>query len=597
MKAFAELFAALDGTTRTNAKVAALADYFRTAAPEDAAWAMAFLAGRKPKRPISSTKLRTWAAEAAGIPDWLFEECYDSVGDLAETVALLLPCAPKFSGIPTPHPSKPSVSPTSPTRGEVEEKSIHSSTSPRVGEVGEQSEPGGGCNHPLTHPLLPKPVETVEFGSLSKWVTERLLPLRSMAEAEQKSLILKAWSELDTGSAFVWNKLITGAFRVGVSQQLVVRAIALVSSVPVEVLAHRLMGDWQPDGDFVRKLLTPDSAEADRSKPYPFFLAHPIEGDPAQLGEAADWHAEWKWDGIRAQLMRRGSSTFVWTRGEELVTERYPELAAVAEALPDGTVLDGELLPWQGDAPLPFALLQKRIGRKTIGAKLLAEVPVVLVAYDLLEAEGRDLRPLALRERRVQLEALVSQVADSRLRISPAVPFSSWADLAALRRSSRARRVEGLMLKRLDSPYRVGRTRGDWWKWKVEPYAIDAVLTAAQKGHGKRANLFTDYTFGVWDGGKLITVAKAYSGLTDAEITEVDEFIRKNTLEKFGPVRTVKPELVFELGFEGLQLSSRHKSGIAVRFPRMLRWRTDKPAAEADTLDTVKALLRAEGDA
>ncbi len=530
MRDFADLYAALDATTKTTEKVEAMARYFATARPADVAWAVYFLSGRKPRQAVPSKRLRLWARELAGVPEWLFDESHHHVGDVAETIALLLPPAAAESDRP-----------------------------------------------------------------LADWVERHLLLLRALPEERQKAEVLAAWAALDAGQRFVWNKLITGEFRVGVSQLLVVRALAQVSGLPTDVVAHRLMGIWEPTPVFYAALVAPDAGDADLSRPYPFFLAHPLEGAPHALGPVGDWQAEWKWDGIRAQVVRRGGRSFVWSRGEELVTDRYPELAALADALPDGTVLDGEILPWKDGAVLPFAELQKRIGRKTLSRKLLEEVPVVLMAYDLIEEAGADLRARLLAERRQRLETLVARVGHPALLLSSRVVADSWDALAAQRQSSRARRVEGLMLKRRDSPYRVGRVRGDWWKWKVEPFAVDAVLTAAQPGHGKRSGLFTDYTFGVWDAGKLVPVAKAYSGLTDAEIRAVDAFVRANTLEKFGPVRTVRPELVFELGFEGIQPSSRHKSGVAVRFPRMLRWRTDKRPEEADTLDRVKALLNVEG--
>ncbi|VTS00701.1 atp-dependent dna ligase : ATP dependent DNA ligase OS=Roseiflexus sp. (strain RS-1) GN=RoseRS_1583 PE=4 SV=1: DNA_ligase_A_N: DNA_ligase_A_M: DNA_ligase_A_C [Gemmata massiliana] len=531
MKAFADLYAALDATTKTTGKVEVLAGYFAAAAPDDAAWAVYFLSGRKPRQAVPSKRLRLWARELAGVPEWLFDEAYHHVGDVAETVALLLPPAGHASDVP-----------------------------------------------------------------LSRWVEGHLLPLRDLEEEAQRAAVLAAWAELDAGQRFVWNKLITGEFRVGVSQLLVVRALAQVSKLPADVISHRLMGAWEPTPAFYAGLVAADSGDAELSRPYPFFLAHPLEGDPASLGPVAEWQAEWKWDGIRAQVVRRGGQAFVWSRGEELVTDRYPELKAMAAALPDGTVLDGELLPWRGGQVQPFADLQKRIGRKTVGKKLLDEVPVVLVAYDLVEVDGTDFRERPLGERRARLEALVAATNHPALVLSPRIEPESWDALARERLGSRERRVEGVMLKRRDSPYRVGRVRGDWWKWKVEPFAVDAVLINAQGGHGKRSGLFTDYTFAVWDGGALVPIAKAYSGLTDAEIKKVDAFVRANTLEKFGPVRAVKPELVFELGFEGIQASSRHKSGVAVRFPRMLRWRTDKKPEEADTLDRVKALLNAPAE-
>ncbi|MFO0956998.1 MAG: ATP-dependent DNA ligase [Isosphaeraceae bacterium] len=529
MKAFADLYAALDETTKTNEKVGALRAYFAAADPADAAWAVYFLIGRKPRQAIASPKLRTWSAAEAGVPDWLFQECYDAVGDVAETIAL----------------------------------------------------------------LLPQP-EASSDRSLSEWV-ERLLSFKALDEDAQRAQILSAWREMDRRQRFVWNKLISGAFRVGVSQQLVIRALSQVVGVEAATIAHRLMGDWQPSPRFYESLHRPDPGDADLSRPYPFCLAHPIEGEPGNtLGEATAWQAEWKWDGIRAQFIRRGGQAYLWTRGEELVTERYPEIAGLGALLPDGAAIDGELLPWKGDAPLPFAQLQRRIGRKTIGKKLLEEVPVVLVAYDLLEHEGRDIREEPLETRRSLLATLIETTAvPSRFRLSPVVAGSTWEDLARARAESRAIGSEGLMLKRLGSPYRVGRVRGDWWKWKIEPYSIDAVLTAARRGSGKRASLYTDYTFSVWDNDRLVPIAQAYSGLTDDEIRKVDAFVRTHMVEAFGPVRTVKPELVFELAFEGLQTSTRHKSGIAVRFPRILRWRTDKLARDADTLETIRAMLEA----
>jgi len=529
MKRFAELYAALDETTKTNDKVAALTRYFAAAPPEDAAWAVYFLIGRKPKQVVPSGKLRAWAAAEAGIPDWLFQESYDAVGDVAETIALLLP-PPSRTG----------------------DRPLH------------------------------------------VWV-ERLLSLRKAGEEGQHEAVVAAWAELDRPQRFVWNKLISGGFRVGVSQQLVTRALAKVKGLEATLVAHRLMGDWEPSAAFFESLHAEGSAGDDLSKPYPFFLAYALEGEPESLGDVAEWQAEWKWDGIRSQLIRRGGQTFLWSRGEELVTERYPELAAVGDALPGGTVIDGEILPWRDDTPLPFAQLQRRIGRKTVSRSILADVPVVLMAYDLLEHAGEDARRRPLEERRALLaDVVAASPYPSRLLLSPTVEASSWADLANARVDSRARRAEGLMLKRRGSAYGVGRRRGDWWKWKVNPLTVDAVLIAAQRGSGKRASLYTDYTFGVWDGDRLVPIAKAYSGLTDAEIRKVDAFVRRHMVEKFGPVRTVKPELVFELAFEGLNRSTRHKSGVAVRFPRILRWRDDKPAAEADSLDTVRALLPPE---
>ena len=528
MRDFARLYAELDETTRTGEKVEALTRYFGQAPPADAAWAVYFLIGRKPKQVVPSKKIREWAAAEAGVPDWLFQESYDAVGDVAETVALLLPPSERSTDLP-----------------------------------------------------------------LAEWVERRLLPLRGADEEAQRAAMLDAWRAMDRPQRFVWNKLISGGFRVGVSQQLVTRALGKAGGVDPAVVAHRLMGDWEPTPGFIARLLAADATDADHSRPYPFCLAYGVEGDPAALGPVDDWVAEWKWDGIRSQLIRRGGDTFVWSRGEELVTERYPEIATLGAFLPEGTAIDGEILPYLDGAPLPFAQLQRRIGRKTVGKTILAEVPVVLIAYDLLEAEGRDLRAEPFEARRARLAELVARVDQpSRLILSPTVSADSWEAMAAARLDARTHQAEGLMLKRKGSPYHVGRRRGDWWKWKVDPFTVDAVLTAAQRGSGKRASLYTDYTFSVWDDDRrLVPFAKAYSGLTDAEIAKVDAFIRRNMVEKFGPVRTVKPELVFELAFEGIQRSPRHKSGIAVRFPRILRWRHDKPAEEADTLDSIRGML------
>ena len=524
MRAFAELYAALDQTTKTNGKIAALTRYLSRAAPEDAAWAVSFLIGRRPKRLLESRKLAEWAIAEAGVPDWLFGECYHAVGDFAETIALLLPPAQQSSTLP-----------------------------------------------------------------LHVWVEERLLPMRDASDDHRRAALVSAWREMDEGQRFAWNKLITGEFRVGVSQNLVVRAIAETSGIAAETIAHRLMGEWQPTPDFWRRAIAPDSSDADVSRPYPFCLAYPLEGPVEELGPPEEWQVEWKWDGIRAQLIRRQWRTFLWSRGEELITERFPEIEAVGALLPEGTAIDGEVMPWKNGAPMPFAQMQRRIGRKTLGPKILAEIPAAIVAYDLLELGGEDVRERPLEWRRAQLEGIAPKSAAFVL--SPVLPPNDWEELKRIRQQARERKVEGFMLKRLTSAYRVGRRRGDWWKWKIEPYSVDAVLIYAQPGNGRRASLYTDYTFGIWDNGALVPFAKAYSGLSDEEIREVDAFVRRNTMEKFGPVCHVKPELVFELAFEGIQRSPRHRSGIAVRFPRMARWRRDKTAEQADTIDTIRALL------
>ena len=530
MKAFADLYDAIDRTTATQGKVAALVSYFRDATSADAAWAISFLVGRRPKRLIKSGDLRAWAAEAAGIPDWLFEESYAQAGDLAETISLLVPEA------------------------------------------------------------RDAPADT----SLAFWVEQRLLPLGQMDAHDQRAALLDIWQTLRGSSRFVFNKLITGAFRMGVSDGLLVRALAQVSGVSGDAISHRLMGQWEPSGDWYERVMHPDTDDADWSRPYPFYLAYPMEQDVASLGAAAEWQVEWKWDGIRAQLVRRRGKTLLWSRGEELLAGRFPEVEQTAEFLPDGTVIDGELVAWRDGAPLPFSELQRRINRKTIGKKLLADVPCAMIAYDLLELNGTDRRSDSMLDRRDALETIVLALpTGGTIHLSPIIAAESWDTVLAARGESRVMRAEGLMLKRRVSPYGVGRKVGDWWKWKVTPLTVDAVLVYAQSGHGRRAGLYTDYTFAVWDGDSLVPFAKAYSGLTDAEIRDVDRYVRQNTLEKFGPVRTVKPGLVFELAFEGIQESTRHKSGIAVRFPRISRWRTDKQPRDADSLETIRAMLRA----
>ena len=532
VKRFGALFRALDQTTRTNAKVAALAEYFAEAPDQDKLWTIALFSGRRPKRAITVTRLREWAAERAGIPLWLFEESYPIVGDLAETIALVLPPA---------------------------------------GQDGDMR--------------------------LSDQIAE-IRALATVDDETRKAAILAAWDRYDTTERFVFNKLITGGFRMGVSQKLMTRALSKATGIDEAELAHRLMGDWTPDTtDFERLILAPDP-EADLSKPYPFYLAYQLDDPVESLGAPGDWAAEYKWDGIRGQLIARGGRHFTWSRGEELMTDRFPELAVLSDFLPAGTVLDGELLAWDhaADAPQGFNALQKRIGRKTVPKKLLEEAPVVLRAYDLLEADGQDMRSRPFAERRARLDALFRDVpSHAPLRLSPLLSFEDWQSLARQREGARDLGAEGVMLKRLDSPYRDGRRKGDWWKWKLDPLVIDAVMIYAQAGHGRRANLFTDFTFAVWSGNDLVPFTKAYSGLTDAEFREITAWVRKNTLERFGPVRAVKAVHVFEIAFEGIQESTRHKSGVALRFPRMSRWRKDKPVGEANTLEDLKAMLAAYG--
>ena len=566
MKAFAELYARLDATTSSNAKLAAMREYFAQAQPEDAAWAVYFLSGGRPRQLVPTKILREQAISLAQLPEWLFEESYQAVGDLAETLALLLPQAD------------------------------HSNDE-----------------------------------GLALWMEEKLLPLRGLPPQELAERLPGFWSQLDRNSLMVCIKLITGSFRVGVSKLLVTRALAALADLDSKRVAQRLVGytdlSHRPSAAGYLKLIAAESADEHAQRggqPYPFFLAHalqqPAEQFEALLGPVDQWQVEWKWDGIRAQLVKRDGRLWIWSRGEELVTDRFPELHSLVQCLPDGTVIDGEIVVWKApeveastDADFelkdatrqpapsvqPFALLQQRIGRKTLGKKILAEVPVVVLAYDLLEWQGHDWRSRPQHERRTQLEVVIDACQSPVLMPSPVLEGKDWLDMATQREASRSLGVEGMMLKARDSLYGVGRTKdmGVWWKWKIDPFSVDAVLIYAQRGHGRRASLYSDYTFAVWDGPPessertLVPFAKAYSGLTDEEMRKVDAIIRKTTVEKFGPVRSVTPTLVFELGFEGIALSKRHKSGIAVRFPRMLRWRHDKPVAEADSLATLQDLL------
>ncbi|ETK40100.1 MAG: ATP-dependent DNA ligase [Pseudomonadales bacterium RIFCSPLOWO2_12_60_38] len=543
MKAFAELYANLDATTSSNAKLAALQAYFLQAPPADAAWAVYFLSGGRPRQLVPTRLLRDMATEAAGIEPWLFEESYQSVGDLAETISL----------------------------------------------------------------LLPESTYTSEDG-LAVWLEEKLLPLRGLPPLDLADRLPALWAQLDQPSLMVCIKLITGSFRVGVSKLLVTRALAAMADLDSKRVAQRLVGytdlSNRPTAEGYLKLIAAESSDEHAQRggqPYPFFLAHglaqPVEQFDTLLGSPADWQVEWKFDGIRAQLVKREGRLWVWSRGEELLTERFPELHSLVSGLPDGTVIDGEIVVWK-DSVQPFALLQQRIGRKTLSKKVLEDAPVAVLAYDLLEYQGDDWRNHTQAERRTQLEQVIAACNQPVLLPSPLLEGKTWAALAEQREASRSLGVEGMMLKDRNGLYGVGRTKdmGLWWKWKVDPFSVDAVLIYAQRGHGRRASLYSDYTFAVWDGPPgsertLVPFAKAYSGLTDEEMRKVDAIVRKTTVEKFGPVSSVTPSMVFELGFEGIALSKRHKSGIAVRFPRMLRWRQDKAVEEADNLATLQDLL------
>ncbi|MBU2903027.1 ATP-dependent DNA ligase [Maribacter dokdonensis] len=546
MRNFAQLIKTLDSTNKTTVKVQALTDYFLKANDTDKVWTIAILSHRRPPRPVNTTLLRTWASELANIPLWLFEESYHIVGDLAETIALVIPAADQSSD-----------------------------------------------------------------KSLTDFLQE-MIALKKKKEEEKRAYLYENWSVLNYYERFVFTKLITGGFRIGVSQKLMTRALAKATQIDEDILAYKLMGNWDPNKITFQQLVLEENESDYLSKPYPFYLAYAIEGEVSDLGDIQEWSAEHKWDGIRSQVILRNNELFVWSRGEELVTDKYPEFEKFIGVIPNGTVIDGEILPFPKGGIGTFNDLQTRIGRKNITAALLKKVPVILKAYDILEWEGEDIRQLPFVERREILEHLFKNVteqsrsevtersrSDVPLHLSKTMYFNSWEEMAEERDRSREMHSEGLMLKRKDSPYLVGRKKGDWWKWKVDPLTIDAVLTYAMRGHGRRSNLFTDYTFALWkdneEGEKeLVTFAKAYSGLTDAEFRKLDAWIKKNTLERFGPVRSVTPHHVFEIAFEGIALSKRHKSGVATRFPRMLRWRKDKNIHEANTLGDLKGLIPSE---
>ncbi|MGB3469043.1 MAG: ATP-dependent DNA ligase [Cyclobacteriaceae bacterium] len=526
MKEFSQLIKELEQTTQTTKKVKSLVKFFETADAKDKVWAIALFSHKRPKRQINSRQLREWVIESTALPDWLFEESYHVVGDLAETLALVTPDNTK-EGVKT----------------------------------------------------------------LDEWINY-LFELKDLPDETKKGKILEAWDQLDTDERFIFNKLITGGFRIGVSKNLVIKALAKYTGDTSDVISHRLMGNWDPFTTDFDTLVLQEKANENDSKPYPFYLAYPIEKEIETLGDVGEWSAEWKWDGIRSQLIKRSGEWYLWSRGEELITDKFPEFADIIDHLPDGTVIDGELLPYKNGIPLDFSILQTRIGRKNLTKKIREEAPPAIIAYDLLEWKGEDIRNTSFEERRKQLsELLANEVFDKRMIISEMVPFDSWEELAAKRETSRENYAEGFMLKRMESVYKSGRKRGDWYKWKIDPMTIDAVMIYAQKGHGRRADLFSDYTFAVWKGEELVTFTKAYSGLTDKEMQEVSNWVKKNTIEKFGPVRTVKPTLVFELAFEGIQESKRHKSGIALRFPRIKRWRKDKKIEEANTLEDLKQFL------
>lgn len=526
MKHFAELISALESTNKTNAKVDAMVHYLRTAPDSDKLWFLALFTGKRPKRPVNTNYLKQWALEIIQLPEWLFLESYSSVGDLGETLSLILP----------------------PPENDIQK-------------------------------------------TLSQWMDE-LLQLKDKTDEEKKRYVTESWNGLDYTERFIFNKLIGGSFRIGVSKKLLITALSKYSEIDSSQLMHSIMGKWSVGDMNFEDLITGTNINPDNSKPYPFCLAYPLGKETEDLGNPEDWQTEYKWDGIRGQLIKRNEEIFIWSRGEELVTPQFPELVSALEILEGNFVIDGEILAVINDEVLNFNELQKRLNRKTITPKMLREIPVKVFVYDILEFNDEDLREKPLSERRKILENLIEKHPVENIKISQIITFEKWEELIEIRENSRENNSEGLMLKQKNSHYHSGRKKGDWWKWKVDALTIDAVLIYAQKGSGRRSGYYTDYTFAVKKEDQLVTIAKAYSGLTDKEIMEVSRFVTKNSLEKFGPVRTVKPELVFEIAFEGIGLSNRHKSGVALRFPRILRWRRDKKADEIDDIEEVKKLIR-----
>ncbi len=528
---FAALVIQISSSTKTNDKLDLLAEYFTLAEDKDKVWVIAIFSGRRPKRIVNSRLLAEWCSTLANIPSWLFLESYSTVGDLGETIAL----------------------------------------------------------------LLPEPLNKNGKGESLSYFLEKFIEIEKQDESIRKEFILDSWQRMNHAERFVFNKLITGSFRIGVSQKVIVNALSKIVDHSSSVIAHRISGNWDPSTTAFSNLLSTEVTDVDDSKPYPFYLAYALEADPATLGEPSEWQAEWKWDGIRGQIIKRNNELFVWSRGEELMTDKFPEYFILKDLLPNGIVLDGEIISAIDGTPMPFAALQTRIGRKNITKKQLQEAPIAFFVYDLIEYNGEDWRERSLEERRNKMEEILQIINHDSIQLSPVINFTNWDDLAALRKTSREMNSEGIMLKRKNSVYKVGRKRGDWWKWKIDALTIDCVMIYAQKGSGRRSNLYTDYTFAVKDGDKLVSFTKAYSGLTDKEFAQVDNFVKRNSIEKFGPVRTVKPELVFEIAFEGIAASNRHKSGVALRFPRMSRWRKDKKVDEINTIEDLKAMLNMYG--
>lgn len=526
MKRFTSLLLAIDQTTSTSTKTELITQYLQEESLEkNKLWTIALFTGKKPQRTVNTTLLRKWGAAEANIPLWLFEHTYHIIGDLAETISLILP-----------------------------EYNI-----------------------------------TRTSKSMSEWI-EEMMALKNADEEEKQIFIINAWKSMDRPSIWVFNKLVTGGFRVGVAKNILIKALSIVTNQDSTKIAYHLTGNWTPLKTTWSELFNFQDDTSDHSKPFPFHLAHALPNENISDIDPQRWVAEWKWDGIRGQLIKRKGEVYLWSRGEELITDKFPEFQRLT-SMHDDFVLDGEIVAWKMEKPMDFQKLQTRIGRKNPGKKIMSDIPVKFIAYDLLEVNGVDIRLKSFEERRLLLEKIYESCIGEVLKLSPLIHFESIETLKEVRNESKRYQAEGLMLKRKTGIYHSGRKTGDMWKWKVDPFTIDAVLIYAQRGHGRRANLFSDFTFALWDGDRLLPFAKAYSGLSDNEMKEITTFVRNNTIETFGPVSSVNPKLVFELAFEGISNSTRHKSGIAVRFPRISRWRKDKNPEDADTLKHIKELL------
>ncbi len=591
---FTRLFNELDETNHTVEQLAALERYFKAAPAADAAWALHLLIGAKAPRALKNSQLREWISTVADLPTWLVDESCETVGDIAETLALLLPDPPTV--------------------------------------------PAGGSL------------------ALHRLITERLLPLAGLGPEARRDLVVTTWRELDGAQRFIWNKLITGSFRIGVSRTQVARALGKTAGVSASVMAHRLLGFQEPTEAAFRALLAAESAN-ENFGPYPFQTANAIKsaepaGDPTiesldlfprlvgapgtgptitrpeELGSASDWQAEWLLDGLRVQVMRRGDAVLIWSQDEELLNPEFPEIAEAAQLLPDGTVLDGDLVVWPASDVCPGtrADIQQRLSHATPGAGLQRKLPVVFIAQDIIEAAEIDQRGRPLLARRRQLAEVLAPAADRhretqatrpasgstdgsqmdlfgsppaaaahhapfRFRAASLVSFGSWEQLASLRREARDHGAAGLILKRTESCYGASVETSAWWIWPIEPLRINAVLIAALPGHGNSPRAFSDYTFAVWCDDELVPFAKTGTGLTEIGFRAMDDFIRAHITGKFGPVRSVKAELVFELEFDSVQTSTRHKSGLVVRSARIHRRRPELSAAEADTLEALRLLV------